>query len=166
MSLDPAIYKNFVEESKKLCIEMEEILVKVEKQGVFEQQKLEQYSNLVDRIMGGARTLATEAGPGHALNLIGDYCSFGKKISKKTAEIDITDQFFSVCLAILHETTTTLKVILANIDQPSDKIKDKIPEGMVDRLRFVYQQFSDSEASGNIEMNQSEIDDLMKKLGM
>lgn len=163
--MDQAVYDKFLVESKRLADEMADILTAVEKKGAFEQAKLEEYSNLVDRIMGGAQSLAMAYPSTHPLHIIGDYCSFCKKISKKTAQIDSSDQFYNVCVAILQETTSTLKAVLQNIDKPTDEIKKVMPEGMTDRLRFVFQQFSDGGA-GAAEMNQSDIDELMKKLGM
>ena len=84
MSIDhKEILIEFREESKALNDKLLEILEKCE--GDFTQaQSLEEYGNTVDRVMGGAKSLAMQfSKPGHLTQVLGDYAAICKAVSYK-----------------------------------------------------------------------------------
>jgi hypothetical protein len=166
---DKEIVKEFVSESKNLIHLLVALLESIE--GDFSRvKKLADYGNMVDRIMGGAQSLAMLVPPDHALHVISDYASLCKAVSYKASQISGNQQLFDVSVALLLDGTETLEQLLAEIDQRADYLKQKIPGAFIERLRWVSSQFSSdydsSVGGGQNKMTQSEIDQLMKKLGL
>lgn len=155
------LFKDFLIDSKFLAGQMRDILDIVES-SPDEQRALNDFSNIADRIMGAAKSFAAELPPNHAIHLISDSTLFLKKIGKKMAEIDNTDQFYILCMGMLKETTGVVDTLLDKIDQPIDEIRKSLPEGLTDKLKTIHQQFY--EGAGAAEMSQSEIDALMSKI--
>lgn len=171
MSIDKEIVEDFVAESKTLIEELIDLLESIE--GDFSRvQELANYGNNVDRIMGGAKNLALMADDNHALPMISDYAALCKAVGYKASQIKDNEQFFDVCLALLLDATETLEVLLEHIYDTAEVLRKIIPEAFIERLRWASQQFSEeysmSVNTGQAEkkMKQSEIDDLLKKLGL
>lgn len=171
MSIDKEIVEDFVNESKSLIEELIDLLESIE--GDFSQvQRLADYGNNVDRIMGGAKSLALMVPPDHALHMISDYAALCKAVGYKASQIQDNEQFYDICVALLLDATETLEVLLRNIHKEGALIRETIPQAFIDRLRWVSNQFSESVTasvgvgSAPVKMNQSDIDDLLKKLGL
>lgn len=171
MSIDKEIVEDFVNESKSLIEELIDLLESIE--GDFSQvQKLADYGNNVDRIMGGAKSLAMMAPPDHAIHMISDYAALCKAVGYKASQITDNEQFYDVCVALLLDATETLSALLSNIHQDGKLLKETIPQAFIERLRWVSNQFSEaysmSVGTGTApqKLKQSEIDDLLKKLGL
>ncbi|WII70886.1 hypothetical protein QJS83_10480 [Bdellovibrio sp. 22V] len=158
-------------ESKTLIEELIDLLEGIE--GDFSQVlKLADYGNNVDRIMGGAKSLAMLAPPDHALHMISDYAALCKAVGYKASQITDNEQFFDVCVAVLLDATETLSTLLSNIHEDGKVLRETIPQAFIERLRWVSSQFSEaysmSVGTGATpqKLKQSEIDDLLKKLGL
>lgn len=171
MSIDKEIVEDFVSESKTLIADLLSLLESIE--GDFSQvSRLVDYGNNVDRIMGGAKNLALMATPDHALHMISDYAALCKAVGYKASQISDNEQFFDVCVALLLDATETLDTLLDNIHTKSATLKETIPQAFIERLRWVSNQFSEeysmSVGTGTApqKLKQSEIDDLLKKLGL
>lgn len=171
MSIDKEIVEDFVAESKTLIEELLDLLEGIE--GDFSRVKdLSTYGNNVDRIMGGAKNLALLSEENHALNMISDYAALCKAVGYQASQIRDNEQFFDICVALLLDATETLEVLLEHINDSAKVLIEIIPEAFIERLRWVSQQFSDeysvSVGTGetNTKLQQSEIDDLLKKLGL
>jgi chemotaxis protein histidine kinase CheA len=175
MSLDKEIVEEFLNESKSLIDDLVDLLESIE--GDFSQvKKLADYGNNVDRIMGGAKSLALMAPPEHAIHLIADYSALCKAVGYKASQITDNEKFFDICVAILLDATETLQELLNKIYEDISQLKEEIPEAFLERLRWVSQQFNESysmsvglgkaDAGDPGKMKQSEIDDLLKKLGL
>jgi hypothetical protein len=158
--VDP-LFNDFLIDSRFLTGQMKDLLETVQ-QDPDKQKSLGDFSNVSDRIMGAARSFGRAFPEGHPIHVISDCTSFLKKIAKNMVEIDNTDQFFMLCMNLLLETTTIVELLFDKIDQPMDEIRKLLPAGLNDRLMVVYNQFSETAVA--VEMNQSEIDELMKKL--
>lgn len=166
MSLDPEIIKDFVDESKTL---VHDLVVQLETiEGHFAKVgQLADYGNGVDRIMGGAQSLALLAPPEHALHMISDYSAVCKAVGYKASQIHDNEQFFEICVGLLIDATETLLKLLENIDKDSLTIKKLIPQAFIERLHWASNQFSDHvRASVGTNSSQSDISDLIKKLGL
>ena len=170
MAIDKEIVADFVSESKDLLQEGLDLLENIE--GDFSQvEKLADYGNCVDRIMGGAKSLALMAPPEHALHMISDYAALCKAVGYKASQISENEQFFNICVGLLLDATETLDGLLDRIDTDSKVLKSTLPQAFIERVRWISQQFSEEyresvDAGGSKKMSQSDIDDLMKKLGL
>jgi hypothetical protein len=171
MSIDKEIVEDFVNESKHLIEDLLELLESIE--GDFSQvKKLADYGNNVDRIMGGAKSLALMAPPDHALHMISDYSALCKAVGYKASHIRDNEKFFDICVALLLDATETLSDLLSRIHEDGNLLRQTITPAFIDRLRWVSQQFSDdvdaSVGTGNspTKMDQMGIDELLKKLGL
>jgi chemotaxis regulatin CheY-phosphate phosphatase CheZ len=160
-------------DSKNLIKQMLDILEDIE--GDFAQVKrLGDYGNLVDRIMGGAKNIAILADEKHASNLISDYAALCKAVGYKASQIKDNEQFYDICVALLMDATETLNNIVDCVDFDVETVKKTVPITFIERIRWVSSQFSkeyrESVGSGGKveeekQLSQTEIDDLMKKLG-
>ena len=172
MSIDREIVEDFVNESKTLIEDLVDLLEGIE--GDFSQvKKLADYGNNVDRIMGGAKNLALMAPPEHAVHMISDYTALCKAVGYKASQITSNENFYDICVALLLDATETLEVLLERIHEPQAELKKTIPQAFAERLRWVSEQFSesysmsvDTGAEPSKKMKQSEIDELLKKLGL
>ncbi len=171
MSIDKEIIEDFVTESKTLIEDLLDLLEGIE--GEYSQvQKLAEYGNTVDRIMGGAKSLALLAPPSHALHMISDYTALCKAVGYKASQIKNNEQFFDICVALLLDATETLSTLIEQIDRDGNTLKETIPQAFIERLRWVSNQFSEDFSSsvglgaGDKKFQQTDIDDLLKRLGL
>lgn len=172
------ILEDFIIETKKLISSMTILLESVEGDDS-RVDKLAEYGNQVDRIMGGAQSLAMLMPPDHALNIIGDYAALCKAVGYKSSQIQNNAQFFNICVALLMDITEVLQELVDRVDEPASVLRKTIPPTFFDRVKWVSDQFKGQyresisygtkeapSASDNIKLDQSNIDELMKKLGM
>lgn len=172
MILDESILKEFVQESKSLISESLEILEEVEG-NPSQIKKLEIYGNSVDRIMGGAKNLALMAEPTHPIHFIGDYCALCKAVGYKSSQIVNNPDFLMICVALLLDATETLSDMVNKIASPEKVGATTLSKTFLDRLQWVSNQFGNdiretvgNKASGEKSFGQSEIDELLRKLGI
>lgn len=172
MSIDKEIVEDFVSESKTLIEEMTDLLEGIE--GDFSQvSKLADYGNAVDRIMGGAKNLALLVSGDHPLRMISDYTALCKAVGYKASQIKNNEQFYDICVALLLDATETLDTLIDNMDKDAKVLRETIPGAFIERLRWVSHQFTE-EYSMSVgtgpgappSLRQTEIDDLLKKLGL
>lgn len=170
--IDSQILKDFLGESKTLIERMTDILEKCE--GDFSQvQSLEDYGQNVDRIMGAAKSLAISVDPKHLIHKIGDYAAICKAVGYKASQIKDNEQFYNICVALLLDGTEVLEQMIDGVSDGKSEIKELFSQTFLERLKWVSAQFG-SQYRASVEvaktpknkMNQSDIDDLMKKLGL
>ncbi len=172
-SPDDPILKDFQDESKALIEKMISILDQCE--GSFSQVKsLEEYGQTVDRIMGGATSLAMAlATPSARVQQIGDYAGVCKAVGYKASQIKGNEQFYDICVALLQDATEVLEALVDNLfEQGEQNLKSVLNQPFIDRLKWVSDKFgAEYRASVDVNkksgpMDQAEIDDLLKKLGL
>lgn len=175
MPIDKELVDGFVLESKGLVAYMTEILESCE--GRFDQvQRLEDYGLNVDRIMGGAKSLAVmESDPNHLMHKVGDYAALCKAVGYKASQIRDNTTFYDICVALLLDATEILEEMIEMIENGKKitSVKDLVSKTLLDRLRWVSSQFSaeyrasvSAKQSDANKMNQNQIDDLLSKLGL
>jgi chemotaxis protein histidine kinase CheA len=172
--IDSDLLNDFYQESKGLVADMLSSLEAIE--GDFSQvQSLEEYGQTVDRIMGGAKSLAMSVSETDFIHQVGDYAALCKAVGYKASQIKNNPQFFDICVALLLDATEMLDSMLDILKSDNKKdFKQMMSQTFLDRLRWVSSQFSDEvRASVAVKpdeakkgMDQSEIDDLLKKLGI
>jgi hypothetical protein len=172
-TLDSKSLKDFVAESKTLVrallVKLEETESKPELASL-----LADYGNLVDRIMGAAKSLGVKVDKEHGIHMLADYTSICKVVSNKGSEIRDNDELFNVIHAFLFDATEILDILLQKIESPAIEIKKAISSNFIERLKWISGQFRKtfSEKGGDVSsdvdtsLSQDEIDNLMKKLGV
>lgn len=171
--IDKEIVKEFVSESKNLIQDLLRILEDIEVDAV-KSARLTEFGNLVDRIMGGAKSLGLSFPEVSAFVLIGDYAALCKAVGYKASKINDNAQLFDVCIALLLDGMETLDklldILLDRVELAADEIKKMIPTAFIERLYWVSErlnvEFGESGGPKQPALSQSEIDSLMKKLGM
>jgi len=172
-NIDKDIVKDFVIESKELIQDLIEILESIE--GNFsEVGQLEEYGQKVDRIMGGAKSLALLVPLEHPLHMVADYAALCKAVGYKASQIQANPQFFDICVALLLDATETLSDWIEGLgNDTSEELKKSISATFLERLRWVSNQFGadvrgsvDSASQKQKKMDQNEIDELLRKLGV
>ena len=173
---DISFLKEFQLESQQIVVRLVEILDLCE--GDFAQVKrLEEYGQSVDRIMGAAKTIATalETGGEIPVQQIGDYAALCKAVGYKASQIKDNAQFYEICVALLQDVTEVLLDLVDNLlDAGSGSdLKQKFSKAFIDRLKWVSEQFGaeyratlDLHGARKTKMNQNDIDELLKKLGL
>lgn len=168
--VDQEILSEFLAESKSLVREAGGILESIEGQPKMYLRLLE-YANRVDRIMGAARSLATLAGPDHALHLLGDYTGLCKAVGTRGAQLaSKNEQIFDVTVSFLLDANDLIAELLPRLEEPADVLKEETQGTFADRLRWLsdlYRGAPEEKKTGAAgSMGQAEIDELLKKLGI
>lgn len=167
--MDYEILKEFIDESKGIVKDCLELLETIE--GHYEKVTLlESYGNNLDRIMGGATTIALDVGQDHVLYLISDYASICKNVGYKASQIKVNEPFFNVCVAFLIDATEVLQFILEKSQLPTTEIKDQLPEEFISRLKWILTQFNvkvrttvGDKASKQIKGEEVDVDKLLNR---
>jgi hypothetical protein len=178
MAVDKEILEDFKTESKGLVAELLDLLEEADGDPNA-WGNLEQYGQTVDRIMGGAKSLATNFAAdfpaGHLIHQMGDYAALCKAVGYKASQIRDNEPFFNVCVAFLLDATEMLKQMVASLGlEQGVSLSYLLNKTFLDRLRWINTQFQGdvratvSSTSGTAakKLKQTEIDDLLKKLGI
>ena len=115
-----SILKDFQTESIELVEQMMQILEICE--GDFKQvESLEKYGQIVDRIMGGAQSVAIDfTDQKHLIHKIGSYSALCKAVSYKASQIKDNPEFYNIAVAFLLDATEILEDMIENIEDESD----------------------------------------------
>ncbi len=161
---------DFQSESKTLVGQLLEILEAIESD-YSQYKRLEEYGNIVDRIMGTAKTLA-EAVPELkvVMDSIGSYGELCKAVSYKASQIADNRNLHTVMVALLLDATEMLQSMIDHIrDSKELDLKKVLSKTFLDRLRWASQQF-DSSVRATLDYGdqntQATINDLLKALGV
>lgn len=167
MNLDESILKEFVEESKSLISQSLEILEEVESDPS-KVKTLETFGNNVDRIMGGAKSLALMLDKSHPMHFVADYCALCKAVGYKSSQISKNESFLMICVALLLDATEALKDMVDRIATGQKIERGTLSHTFLDRLNWISEQFGKDvrETVGQKSLEQNDIDALLKKLGV
>ena len=169
------ILQEFKDESKDLVEQLLDILDSAE-EGFKNKSKLEEYGQIVDRIMGGAKSVAM-ATESPMPQQIGNYAELCKIVGYKGSQISADGQFYIVVVAFLQDATEMLEqmVNVTGTDKEK-KIREILSETFLDRLKWISERFeeglrasvattTDKEKSKD-ENDQTDIDAILKQLGV
>ncbi|MCB0422848.1 MAG: hypothetical protein KDD61_17740 [Bdellovibrionales bacterium] len=165
---------DFKSESKELVDQMLELLEEAEDDGLDVKLKLDEYGQLVDRIMGSATSLCMVVEDSRYLEKIGHYAEICKIVGYKGSQLE-NEQFFIVVVAMLLDATEMLQIMLKELGTTSERdLKDIITDTFLERLRFINSQFDENlrgtvATQGRDDANsstQSQIDSLLAALGV
>jgi chemotaxis protein histidine kinase CheA len=166
MYLDPEMHEiilDFCNESNKQLKQLESILFSLEEE--IENTKLfEQFGQIIDRIMGAAKSLE--------LSDMAIMCELGKTIGYKASQIDDV-KLLNIVVAVLFDTVEICFKFTKKLELKSDmQIKDISTEAFVKRMKWLSEKFnhisrsSVAPAGEEKDLDQSNIDDLLKQLGL
>lgn len=167
------IVVDFKEESKELIGQLNQILAECE--GNFDKRiRLEEYGQIVDRIMGGSKSLAMVFDDTTHIDKIGSYAELCKLVGYKASQIENNVPFYDIVVGLLMDATEMLEEISNSLATPQEKdIKDLLSKTFLERLQWVSQQFDENtrgtvaiDQTGKKKTGQSEIDDLLASMGI
>lgn len=169
--IDETILNDFLKESKGLVKEGLGILEEIEGTPA-QYPRLFEYANRIDRIMGAAKNIALMAGPGHALNVVGDASALCKAVGEMGSRVGGQPQLYSVTVSFLLDVTELIDEWLDRLDEDAADLRRDLKGAFVERLRWIsdlYKKMPNSgqkDARASEKLNQDAIDEIMKKLGM
>lgn len=159
------ILVEFSAESKSLLEQMTKSLESVE-EDASRLSDLEQFGQLVDRIMGGAKSIALAYPPEHNIHLIAKFCELCKAIGYKGSQTQNNPQLVQVVTALLLDATETLNDIVSDLSETQMQVEDVMTKTFLDRLNWVMHHF-DPNLRGSVAINSpADIDKMLKSLGM
>lgn len=177
---DENILAGFISESKILIEELLEKLENIEemdddvKSRQTKSSLLADCGNQVDRIMGGAQSMAMAIPENKTLSLIGDMAQLCKAVCYRASKVGDNVSLVKTAVALLLDVTEILENAVVELERPTPTAAQvKFTPALIERLRWFSSQFAQG-ISGTVDsktktgapgMGQSEIDDLLKKLG-
>ena len=157
------IVVGFCEESNELCEQLEELLDGYE-ENPGKIALLEQFGQIIDRIMGAAKSIDAEK--------TGQFCELGKIVSYKASQTDDL-KLLEIVTAVLFDTLDILRSLLENIeDLGEEKVEGINLETFSNRLKWLAEKFSHVERSSvavveeSSDNKQESIDQLLADLGL
>lgn len=165
--------KEFKQETEELVKQLIDILEEAEKKP-YKLKLLEQYGQIVDRIMGGAKSLAvSETDHKIEIDKIGNYAELCKLIGYKASQVENNTQLVDICIAFLLDATERIQLFSSQLlDKGSVDVKSELSETFLDRLKWLETKFDENlRGSLNIKVNkekseQETIDHLLKAMGV
>lgn len=165
---------DFKSESKTLAGQLLEILEAIE--GDYSQfRRLEEYGQIVDRIMGTAKSLAvgipelqTILGP------IGNYGELCKAVAYKGSQVANNAELYNIVVALLLDATEMMQEMIENMGSGKIDLKSVLNATFVDRLRWLEQKFpahlrasvGPGGASAGAGSATANLNDLLKSFGI
>jgi len=171
---DQTILDDFQAEARRLLVELHEVL-KLSRPGFSHRQTMGEFGQKVDRIMGAARTLPLNlSGEFQVLDQVSEYTSICKDLGYRCSQLDDNPQLYETTLQLLTEAIEILdQIFQVSFFSSSKKAAAILTSAKINKLKLVLTLFN-REASGQDrasvagaeKLNQKQIDQLLKKLGM
>jgi chemotaxis protein histidine kinase CheA len=158
------IVDGFCDESIMLLDQLESCLEDLEGDPT-QVEKLEEFGQVIDRIMGAARTVGADE--------IATFCELGKAIGYKSSQTK-DEALLEVVVAVLFDAQHLIKLMVNQLKTGQDSgLKSLNTQAFATRLRWLQDKFKNIERSSvaiekkddNV-LDQSSIDDLMSSLGL
>ena len=164
------ILEGFQSESRELISQLLGVLEDIEgKSAQF--QRLEEFGQVVDRIMGAAKTLAELDVCTKEMEKIGAFSELCKVISYKCSQVGNNESLFNIVVAFLMDASDTLLEIIDSLSTKAKNIdmNSFISDTFLDRLKWLSTQF-DANLRATVgttkTVAQSQIDDILKQMGV
>ena len=162
---DPKIIEDFCDESLDLVDQLEACLEELDAD-ITNTGHLEIFGQIIDRIMGAAKTLEIEN--------IATICELGKVIGYKSSQSK-DEKLLTIVVATLFDTVYLIRKILTQLKKNhSEQLSQISTKAFADRLRWLADKFKHIERSSCIvednkekeKLDQNSIDDLLSSLGL
>ncbi|NJL24357.1 MAG: hypothetical protein HC902_03735 [Calothrix sp. SM1_5_4] len=124
-------------------------------------RRLEEFGQIVDRIMGSAKSLAVMI-PSHkaVLESIGLYGELCKAVSYKASQVDNNPELYNIVVALLLDATEMLEEMVERSENEELDMRRYLTSAFIDRLKWIDQRFP-SNLRGSVA-----IEGLLKALGV
>lgn len=167
--IDQELLSEFLEESRGIVADCESLLEDIENDPS-QAGRLGEFANLIDRVMGAAKSLAMMAAPEHPLNIVGDITALCKAIGERGSNSARNEQLFTVTVAFLLDAVEITRELLDSLEDPDAVVTSDVRAAILDRVGMIsniYKQMPKDALVGDAgpKMEQNEIDEIMKKLG-
>lgn len=169
--MNDEMLKDFATETNDLLKQMSAALEVVESDQTA-LNKLEEYGNLVDRIMGGAKLLAMSYPADHLTHVIGAVSEVCKAIAYKASQTHDNKELVSIVISFLWDATETIENLNKGLEKGSVE-KGQMTDMFLDRLRWIVGKFDENtrgtvgSTTGVKTANPSiDVSNLMKSLGV
>jgi chemotaxis protein histidine kinase CheA len=161
------VVDEFCEESLGLLKQLEEILEEMEDDGPTS-KNLEQFGQIIDRIMGAANSLGAFD--------VGTFCEMGKIIGYKSSQVQGNIKLLEVVVAILFDAVDLLALMINKIKVgESPTLQSISTDKFIERLKWLSEKFKDIQRASlnfdkgdsedtNIKMDNDDIECLLAKL--
>lgn len=134
--MDLEILKEFSNESRKIVQDSQKLLESIENEpDNFE--ILEKYSNQIDRIMGGASTLALDLGPEHILNVTSYYAGISKSLSRRAHQLKENMGLVVIFIAVLLDMNEIIEMLLEKMESTPADFSELVNQEFLTRLNWV-----------------------------
>jgi hypothetical protein len=159
----------FQAESKQLVADLLSTLESLE--GDYSKyRELEKYGQVVDRIMGAAKSLAmAESTYAKRLDSIGKYSELCKAVAYKSSQVGDNEGLFTAVVACLFDATEMLEKMVAHLAEEEPNLNQVLSAKFVDRLKWISQRLPahlrSTVSSASSEGGQS-IEEMLKALGL
>lgn len=157
------IVESFCLESRELTEKLEALLDDYE-QNQTKVALLEEFGQVIDRIMGAAKSIGADK--------VGHYCELGKIISYKASQSD-DHKLLEIVTAVLFDTLDILNDLIENIKvKRNEELDGMNTDAIAKRLLWLEEKFSHiqrasvSVHSHGKQESQDSVDELLKKLGI
>jgi hypothetical protein len=134
----------FQSESKALIVQLMQILESVEAEPSL-YKSLEQYGQIVDRIMGAAKSLNQMIPHNAKLETIGNFAALGKVIGYKASQVGNNEQLVTVAVALLLDATEVLGQLNDTLlETGSTANGELLSDTFLDRLKWLATKFDET----------------------
>lgn len=134
------LIKDFNIESKNLVEELESLLEDIE-EDFSKKEKLNNFAQIVDRIMGSAQSLSAMYEGQTEIKKLGDFAELCKQIGYRGANLK-DEEFYTVTISFLWDSIETMKKLLIAISE-NTKYNDALASTFLSRLKWIIQQFNE-----------------------
>lgn len=160
------IVDDFCDETNELLDKLEVTLETIEDDPSNAGDGLETFGQIIDRIMGAARSIQAEE--------IGNFCELGKIIGYKSSQATDDHALVNVVVAVLFDSVDLLRKMTKSLEtKDRDILKNLNTKAFGTRLKWLKEKFKDIERASvsydeeqKQELDQNSIDDLMASLGL
>lgn len=167
--IDQELLSEFIAESRRLVDECESLLEDIE-DDASQAPRLAEFANKIDRVMGGAKSLAMLGSPQHPLHIVGDITALCKALGERGAKAASQEQLYMLTVAFCLDAVEITRKLLVALQDPSAEAPPELKAAILDRVNWmagIYKKIPKGMLDNEIapKLDQNEIDDLMKKLG-
>ena len=135
------LVESFRNESETLIAALEDLLGEIE-EDFSKREKLNEFAQIIDRIMGSARSIANFGFKQTEIEKLGSFAELCKQIGYRGANVKNND-FYAITIAFLEDATESMKKLITALDQPAEMkmISDLLFSTFMNRLDWILEQF-------------------------
>lgn len=159
------ITTEFVSEARNIVKDLYKHLELAE-EGLDQRQNLEVFGQMVDRILGSAKTLAVTEPTVSLYQEIGSLAELCKIVGYRGSQIDKNENFYNVVVALLLDATEMLEVMIEGVGGSGSGDRG-LSGTFLDRLKWVASQFDENTRSSlkvGDDLAAKSFDQIFKKL--